>query len=234
MYPNIILTNRLQPSAMVTALDCASCEFNKAANECKRPMNWVWRGEYSPATMSEYQAIRRQLEWEGGREGGREGGKLFSELSESEQAKLIRGRLKTYSNRVYKKTKVSLEEEREHTICMRENPFYINTVRAFRDRRYDYKLLTKEWKEKKKAFEKAGDKVGQKSAENKEVLMDSLQLAHKCILNSFYGYVMRKGARWRSMEMAGIVTNTGMIYNYMYYELFMYRIYTLHVNYIMR
>lgn len=39
--------------------------------------------------------------------------------------------------------------------------------------------------------------------------MDSLQLAHKCILNSFYGYVMRKGARWRSMEMAGIVTKTG-------------------------
>ena len=39
--------------------------------------------------------------------------------------------------------------------------------------------------------------------------MDSLQLAHKCILNSFYGYVMRKGARWRSMEMAGIVTYTG-------------------------
>ena len=35
------------------------------------------------------------------------------------------------------------------------------------------------------------------------------QLAHKCILNSFYGYVMRRGARWRSMEMAGIVTNTG-------------------------
>ena len=37
----------------------------------------------------------------------------------------------------------------------------------------------------------------------------SFQLAHKCILNSFYGYVMRKGARWRSMEMAGIVTYTG-------------------------
>ena len=24
------------------------------------------------------------------------------------------------------------------------------------------------------------------------ILYDSLQLAHKCILNSFYGYVMRK------------------------------------------
>ena len=27
------------------------------------------------------------------------------------------------------------------------------------------------------------------------VLYDSLQLAHNCILNSFYGYVMRRGAR---------------------------------------
>jgi len=41
------------------------------------------------------------------------------------------------------------------------------------------------------------------------VLYDSLQLAHKCILNSFYGYVMRKAARWYSMEMAGVVTQTG-------------------------
>ena len=41
------------------------------------------------------------------------------------------------------------------------------------------------------------------------VLFESLQLAHKCILNSFYGYVMRKGARWYSMEMAGIVCLTG-------------------------
>ena len=54
-----------------------------------------------------------------------------------------------------------------------------------------------------------GDWVARKNAEDKEILMDSLQLAHKCILNSFYGYVMRKGARWRSMEMAGIVTYTG-------------------------
>ena len=42
-----------------------------------------------------------------------------------------------------------------------------------------------------------------------ELLFESLQVAHKCILNSFYGYVMRKGARWRSMPMAGIVTLTG-------------------------
>ena len=29
------------------------------------------------------------------------------------------------------------------------------------------------------------------------------------ILNSFYGYVMRRGARWYSMEMAAQVTHTG-------------------------
>ena len=38
-----------------------------------------------------------------------------------------------------------------------------------------------------------GDAGEIKSAKNREVLYDSLQLAHKCILNSFYGYVMRKG-----------------------------------------
>jgi DNA polymerase epsilon subunit 1 len=40
-------------------------------------------------------------------------------------------------------------------------------------------------------------------------LYESLQLAHKIILNSFYGYVMRRGARWYSMEMAAMVTHTG-------------------------
>ena len=54
-----------------------------------------------------------------------------------------------------------------------------------------------------------GDPLEIKAANSRAVLYDSLQLAHKCILNSFYGYVMRKGSRWHSMEMAGIVCNTG-------------------------
>jgi DNA polymerase epsilon subunit 1 len=49
MYPNIILTNRLQPSAMVSNAECAACDFNRAENACKRPMTWTWRGEYNPA-----------------------------------------------------------------------------------------------------------------------------------------------------------------------------------------
>jgi DNA polymerase epsilon subunit 1 len=131
------------------------------------------------------------------------------DLSAHDQADIARSRLKMYSQRVYKRTKVSEVQERVSTVCMRENSFYVDTVKAFRDRRYDYKILTKTWKNKKIEAEKKGDKIARKAAEDKEILMDSLQLAHKCILNSFYGYVMRKGARWRSMEMAGIVTHTG-------------------------
>lgn len=48
-----------------------------------------------------------------------------------------------------------------------------------------------------------------KEAEGMMILYESMQLAHKIILNSFYGYVMRKGARWYSMEMAAMVTYLG-------------------------
>eukprot|EP00250_Pteridium_aquilinum_P003833 c14110_g1_i1 orf=789-5363(-) len=92
---------------------------------------------------------------------------------------------------------------------MRENPFYVDTVRSFRDRRYEYKGLNKVWKGKLGDAKASGNPVKIQEAKDMVVLYDSLQLAHKCILNSFYGYVMRKGARWYSMEMAGVVTYTG-------------------------
>ena len=37
---------------------------------------------------------------------------------------------------MYKKTHITKSELRTATTCQRENPFYIDTVRAFRDRRY--------------------------------------------------------------------------------------------------
>lgn len=203
MYPNIILSNRLQPSAIVSQSECAACDFNRIENNCKRFMTWQWKGEFNPATLPEYFNIRRQVAVD------RIGDRMFSELTEKDKAIVVRNRLKLYSQKVYNKTKVSKTEERISTVCMRENSFYVDTVRSFRDRRYEYKLLTKQWKNKKIAAEKAGNPIALKNAEDKEILMESLQIAHKCILNSFYGYVMRKGARWRSMEMAGIVTHTG-------------------------
>ena len=64
MYPNIILTNRLQPSAMVDETVCAACDFNRPGAKCQRRMPWMWRGEVMPAGRSEYQRIQQQLETE--------------------------------------------------------------------------------------------------------------------------------------------------------------------------
>jgi DNA polymerase epsilon subunit 1 len=66
--------------------------------------------------------------------------------------------------------------------------------------------MQKDWKAKEAEAKNA---IDQTKAKEMVLIADSLQLAHKCILNSFYGYVMRKGARWSSIEMAGIVTKTG-------------------------
>ncbi|XP_072929758.1 DNA polymerase epsilon catalytic subunit 1 isoform X2 [Epargyreus clarus] len=210
MYPNIILTNRLQPSAMVSASVCAVCAHNRPAACCARRMDWLWRGDYLPATRSEYQRIQQQLETEkfpplhpGGPP------RAFHALPKEDQAAYEKKRLADYCKVAYKKTKVTRTEVRTTTICQKENSFYVDTVRAFRDRRYEYKALNKQAKGHVAAAVASGDAAEIKSAKSREVLYDSLQLAHKCILNSFYGYVMRRGARWHSMEMAGIVCYTG-------------------------
>ncbi|EFN67414.1 DNA polymerase epsilon catalytic subunit A [Camponotus floridanus] len=210
MYPNIILTNRLQPSAIVNEMDCAVCDYNKPDALCQRKMKWMWRGEYLAASLGEYQRVKQQLETErfppqfpGGSK------RAFHELTTKEQATFQKNRLTEYCKKAYKKVKITRMEERTQTICQKENSFYVDTVRAFRDRRYEYKALTKVAKRQVAAAIAKEDAAEIKSAKSREVLYDSLQLAHKCILNSFYGYVMRKGARWHSMEMGGIVCYTG-------------------------
>nr|XP_021531028.1 DNA polymerase epsilon catalytic subunit A-like [Aotus nancymaae] len=58
-----------------------------------------------------------------------------------------------YCRKAYKKIHITKVEERLTTICQRENSFYVDTVRAFRDRRYEFKGLHKAegWKGKRKA-----------------------------------------------------------------------------------
>lgn len=79
---------------------------------------------------------------------------------------------------------------------------FLDTVRVFRDRRQEYKGLTKVAKSTVKKADADGDATEIKTAQDREILDYSLQLARKCILSSFYGYVMRRGARWHSMSMA--------------------------------
>ncbi|KAK1251611.1 hypothetical protein MKX07_007090 [Trichoderma sp. CBMAI-0711] len=211
MYPNIMTTNRLQPDSMISESDCAACDFNRPGKTCDRRLPWAWRGEYIPAKRDEYNMIRHALENE------KFPGKTpkapprtFQQLSADEQANLVRKRLQLYSQKVYHKIHDSTTIIREAIICQRENPFYINTVRDFRDRRYDYKGKAKVWKGKTDALKASGAPSSEiEDAKKMSIVYDSLQLAHKVILNSFYGYVMRKGSRWYSMEMAGVTCLTG-------------------------
>lgn len=211
MYPNIMTTNRLQPDSIKTEKDCASCDFNRPGKSCARRLKWAWRGEFYPAKSDEYNMIKRALQNETFPNKNKFSKKpylTFDELSYSEQVAHIKKRLTEYSKKVYHRIKVSEIVEREAIVCQRENPFYVNTVKSFRDRRYEFKGLAKKWKGKMSSIDR-NDKHGKDEANKMVVLYDSLQLAHKVILNSFYGYVMRKGSRWYSMEMAGITCLTG-------------------------
>ena len=213
MYPNIILTNRLQPCSTVTEEDCAACDFNTPDKKCLREMEWKWRGESFAGTSSEYQLIKNQAETESFPSASRNGRMTsFLNLKKEEKLEVLKNRFKKYCQKVYGRVlNKPVAQPRIAGICMRENNFYVNTVQSFRDRRYEYKALNKKWKGKLGEAEKAGRIQSVKEAQDMVILYDSLQLAHKCILNSFYGYVMRKGARWYSMEMAGVVTLTGAV-----------------------
>ncbi|KAH3535550.1 DNA polymerase epsilon catalytic subunit [Aspergillus fumigatus] len=211
MYPNIMITNRLQPDSMIQESDCAACDFNRPGKTCDRRLPWAWRGEFLPAKRDEYNMIRQAVANE--RFPGRTKNspmRSFGEMSAEEQAAIIKKRLQDYSKKIYHKIHDSKTIVREAIICQRENPFYVDTVRSFRDRRYDFKGKQKVWKGKTEALKAAGASAAEiEEAKKMIVLFDSLQLAHKVILNSFYGYVMRKGSRWYSMEMAGVTCLTG-------------------------
>lgn len=97
MYPNIILTNRLQPSSMVNESDCAACSFNKPGALCKREMDWMWRGEMLPASKNEFQRIQQQLETEKFPPLFPNGpNRAFHELSKEDQAAYEKKRLSDY------------------------------------------------------------------------------------------------------------------------------------------
>lgn len=207
MYPNIMTSNRLQPDSMKSERDCAMCDFNVPSKTCDRRLPWAWRGEFYPAKRGEILMIQEKLRDERfPKPKGENGWRSFSELSQTEQLAMQRKRIADYSRKVYHKMRDSETIEREAIICQRENPFYVNTVRDFRDRRYDFKSKQKTWKQNMSKATNAADK---EYASKMVILFDSLQLAHKVILNSFYGYVMRKGSRWYSIETAGVTCLTG-------------------------
>jgi DNA polymerase epsilon subunit 1 len=43
---------------------CAGCTFNKEENNCKRNLEWQWRGEMFPLSRKEFEQVKNQLEYD--------------------------------------------------------------------------------------------------------------------------------------------------------------------------
>jgi DNA polymerase epsilon subunit 1 len=56
---------------------------------------------------------------------------------------------------------------------MRENDFYVSTVRDFRDRRYEFKEAVKIWKGRHDEASKSGNMAMQTEAKNRMAFYDS-------------------------------------------------------------
>ena len=89
-----------------------------------RAMTWRWRGEIYPLKRQEFDHVQSQY---------RVDHPSNSEIFPAE----LKRRVKDYCRTVYGKQKETKVEMREAWICQREHPFYVNTVKAFRDRRYE-------------------------------------------------------------------------------------------------
>lgn len=190
MYPNIILTNKLQPVAVKSDEDCLRCDFYAERDKCQRKLKWTQRIEYFPPTKREVTFIKKQLQNEEFISEEKKKNVSYKYLPNKQKEQIFMKRLKQFSRDNYKKLHIVKEEEKTSIICQREVPFYLETVQRFRDQRIKYKNLSK--------IDKANSKI-----------YDSLQIAHKVVLNSFYGYVMRKGSRWYSLEMAAVTCYQG-------------------------
>lgn len=123
MYPNIILMNRLQPSAIVNEAACAACDFNGPGARCQRTMSWMRRGEVMSAKRNELQHIRQQYEMErfppyvrdpGGVPEPEAKDRAFHQLTKDEQATIEKKRLSEHCRRAYKKVHIAEQFLRGH------------------------------------------------------------------------------------------------------------------------
>ena len=93
MYPNIILTNRLQPVAIVNEQTCAGCQFNHPDNNCKRDLDWQWRGELFPLTKGEFEARKAEVKLEMEND-TKQKSKYHQSLSYQEEREKLKARVK--------------------------------------------------------------------------------------------------------------------------------------------
>ncbi|RHY47907.1 hypothetical protein DYB28_005263 [Aphanomyces astaci] len=75
-------------------------------------MEWVWRGEYYPATKTEFVHLQTQLSYEV------VGNVPYAQLPEDKRTSMLTDRVKQYCNTVYKKNTVTDTETRTSTVYL--------------------------------------------------------------------------------------------------------------------
>ncbi|EER11149.1 dna polymerase epsilon, catalytic subunit, putative, partial [Perkinsus marinus ATCC 50983] len=126
MYPNIILSNRLQPSAIVNPDYCNQCSYSdpQLKSDCKRHLEWKWRGDLYMATRADVQ--HQQSELSGPRhkytttvteaDGTSTVRKVgWDELTERERMEILIKNVRNFSLKAYKRVKSSVFEVKTDT-----------------------------------------------------------------------------------------------------------------------
>ena len=140
--------------AIVNEKICAGCIFNKEGNDCKRNLDWQWRGDMLPLNRREFEMVKGQLQ----QEMEMDDQDTFGRGEQSQKFHtLLKQRVKKFCQMNYNSVKKTETRPKTDTVCMRENPFYVDTVRDFRDRRYEFKRLVKVWLGKLKEAKEAGN-----------------------------------------------------------------------------
>ena len=76
---------------------CAGCTFNKPHNNCKRPLDWVWRGELFTLNKNEYETVKHNLNDEENSK------KRSTEITNNAYAEQLKKRVRKYCQGAYKK-----------------------------------------------------------------------------------------------------------------------------------
>jgi len=212
MYPNIIINYNLQPWNIVTEEKCNTCKYRydpeKGEACCWVNMKWNAVYETIKADSKERDLAEQDIEKYLENHDNIDDKKIKSFYS-----KHVKG---TKKYETYKFPLIS-------RFCQKSHKLFVNTIREFRDGRYKYKYMMID---KETEIEKLEQiiKESSKDLTKKEILeieqqvntlttekgyARNMQLGLKVFLNSFYGYMKSRGARWWSMDVAGATCMKG-------------------------
>lgn len=209
MYPNIIINFNLQPWAVVTEKDCTKCKY-KYNKENKEPPCWVdirWNAAYDVIKATEDERIKAEKEIE-----------EYLEKNEDIDDEMIK---KIYGKYVKSKKKnVTYKFPVVSRFCQKKNRTFVDTVKNSRDGRNKFKYQMRnadkdiEKKEGLKKSELLKEELQKIEEEISKIALKkgyarNMEKGLKVLLNSFYGYMKSRGARFWSMDVAGATCMKG-------------------------